>query len=259
MRIQVSDDLNLNYVEAGSGAPLVLAPAGPGGNMAHLQPHLSLFSDQYRVLTYDARGGGESDWTDWYSYQACCDDLAAFLRALDIEKAVIYGGSGGGIFCLHFALRYPDLVRALVLDGSSAQVNFGAAKNWRMLAEKTLIAGRDVTAEVTGPSAFAGNEFRVVRQVQPEKESDPRAQFAFYYGISELYEHPLSDRLGEIACPVLVLIGEQDKLAGVGGSVKIHRAIPSSELRILPECGHTVLGTRPDLAQHEMLAFLQGV
>lgn len=258
MRINVGDGLNLNYYEEGTGTPFVFS-APPGIDTGPWEPHIQLFNGHCRTVMYDGRGAGDSDWSDWYSYKASCEDLAGLLKALDIGQAVIYGGSGGGILALHFALSYPDMTRALVIDGSSSEVNFVAAKNWRRVAEETIKLGRDAADAVTGPASFEGGEFKIERPEPRSKESDPRAKFAFYQGISTLYESPMTPSLGAITCPVLILIGEDDKLAGVGGSVKMSRVISGSELRILPGSGHTVLSSTPEVAQREILSFIQSV
>ena len=258
MRVDVGDGLNLNYHEEGNGIPFVFS-APPGIDITPWQPHIQMFTPHCRTIAYDGRGAGESDWSDWYSYDAACQDLAGLFKTLDIERAVIYGGSGGGILALYFALSYPDMARALVIDGSSAEVNFIAAKNWRKVAEETIKLGRDASDTVTGPGSFEGGEFKIERYEPRSKESDPRAKFAFYYGISALYENPLTPRLAGITCPVLILIGEDDKLAGVGGSVKMSRAIPGSQLRIVPGSGHTVLSSTPETARREILDFIESM
>lgn len=261
MRVDAGDGLHLNYIEEGQGDPFLIV-AGPGSDNATSQvANLKLLGTHFRTITYDTRGGGESDWSDWYSYKASCDDAAGLLKVLNIEKTIIYGGSNGGIQALHFALNYPEFTRAVIVDGSSAAVNFTAAKNWRSLALKTIQEGRDVMAEVTGPSAVPGGEFKINRKVRQsgQKEPDPKAQFAMLNGIADLYDYPLEPRLKEIISPTLILIGEQDKLAGVGGSVRINRALPGSQLRILPESGHTVLMTTPEVAKQQIVSFVEGL
>jgi pimeloyl-ACP methyl ester carboxylesterase len=261
-RLDVGEGLNLNYVEEGQGDPLLIV-AGPGSDLASNQlDNLKAFAKfGFCAITSDTRGGGESDWTDWYSYKACADDAANLLAALNIDKAVIYGGSNGGIQALYFAVYHPDRTRAIIVDGSSSEVNHIAAKNWRNLALKTIEAGRDVMAEASGPGAVEGGEFKIrsTQKVERKKEPDPKAQFAMLYGISELYENPLTPRLRDVTCPALILIGEQDKLVGVGGSVKMSRALPNALLKILPESGHTVLGTTPEIAQKEISEFMKGL
>jgi 3-oxoadipate enol-lactonase len=259
VRIAIDDDLQLNYSEAGNGDVFVLA-SPPGSDMGgHTAHYVDVFSPHFRTITYDSRGAGQSDRSDWYSYRSSCDDLAKLLTALGVDRAIVYGGSGGGILALHFVLNYPNRVRGIVVDGTSAEVNLNAAKNWRKMAEETLKAGRDVSTEISAPGAFEGNEFKVRRSHEPDPTNDPRALFAFFYGISDLYENPVSPKLAQVTAPMLILVGEQDKLAGVGGSVRMHRAAPTSTLRILPECGHTVLGTRPEIAAQEILEFAGGL
>ena len=231
--IDVGGGLKLNYVEEGTGDPIVFAAGGVG----NIGRHLHLFAPHFRASTYDSRGSGESDWADWYSVRASCDDLTGLLKALNIDKAIIFGSSSEGVLALHFALQYPELTRALVIDASSAEVGLAAAQNWRGMAREAVEPGND----------------------RQKSDLDPQAQFATFHSMSELYDNPLTPRLKEIACPTLVLVGEQDKIMGVGGSVKISRAIPDSVLKIVPESGYTVLTTTPEVALKEILAFTEGL
>ena len=261
MRIDVGDGLHLNVIEEGKGVA-ILQIFGPGSDAASGgQSKISMLADRYRVIVYDTRGGGDSDWADWYSMKTAADDAASLLNTLNIDKAVVYGGSNGAIVALYFALRHRDKALALILDGSSAAVNFVAAKNWRNLALRTIQEGRDVLAEATGAVAGAGLEFKIdpSERVKDVKVPDPKAQFAMLNGIADLYDNPLEPQLKDIMCPTLILIGENDKLAGVGGSVRINRNMPGSTLRILKDSGHTVVGTTPDVAREEINTFLDGV
>jgi pimeloyl-ACP methyl ester carboxylesterase len=237
MRIDVGNEIQVNYVEEGQGVPLVFS-SPPGFNVTSKE-QMNLFSPRCRVISYYGRGHKEAGNAEWYSYAASCRELAALLQALDVDKAVVYGGSGGGIMALHFALLFPDRTRAIIVDGTSAAVNEMAAKMWYKAGVDTIQTGKDPLG------IFA--------------EGDPLATLAFYHGIADLYESPLEPRLKDITCPVLILIGEEDKRAGVGGSVRMNRAIPGSQIRIMPGSGHTVLGTTPEVAQKEILAFIESL
>lgn len=257
MLVDVGSGLKLNYAEEGAGEPLVYT-AGPGFAQTQQSGQLKLFSPHFRAIQYDTRGSGESDDSDWYSFKSGCDDLLGLLKALNIQKAIVYGGSSGGIQGLMFAYFHPEFVRALIVDGTSAEINLIAAKNWRTFAEKTLIAGEDVTENMVLEGAVRGGregEFKV-ETTQNTARYDVRARFSLFLELSNLYEHPLTPYLGGITCPVLALHGEEDKLVGPGGSVKISRAIPQCQLRILPGCGHTVLASCPDTAKKETLSFI---
>lgn len=266
MRIDVGNGVSLNYVESGSGDPFVFT-SGPGFAQTKRQERqpdtLSIFSSEFRTIQYDTRGSGDSDDADWYSFREGCEDLLGLLKALGIGpgEAVIYGGSSGGVQSLMFALVYPEWPRAIIVDGTSAEVNLVAAKNWRVFAEKTLVAGKDATEDLVLQGAVRGGksgEFKVETASNPGRY-DVRARFYFFLELSNLYEHPLTSSLGLITCPTLAIHGEEDKLVGPGGSVKITRAIEGSELRILPGAGHTVMSTKPDIAKPEVMAFVAGL
>jgi pimeloyl-ACP methyl ester carboxylesterase len=247
--------VGLNYIEQGSGEPIVLAAAPGHEGTVYAQEFIPVLAPHFRAIAYDARGSGGSDRSEWYSYKSAGEDLADLLDALGIEKALVYGSSGGGIQALRFALHHPEQCNGVIVDATSAEVNATAAANWRRVAEKALLPDPSEHYNVTGPSAFDGNEFRVQPRFVQGADKDPRARFVFFWEISDLYERPLTPLLAGLKPPLLILIGDQDKLAGVGGSVKMHRVVSGSRLRIVKGAGHSVLATRPDVAVGEILQF----
>ncbi|MEW6402184.1 MAG: alpha/beta fold hydrolase, partial [Chloroflexota bacterium] len=82
---------------------------------------LGMMPVQYRSYAIDLRGFGDSGKPDTgYTYRDMAEDIAQFLDATKIEKAVLVGHSLGGNILQHFAVLYPDRILALVLTNSFA-------------------------------------------------------------------------------------------------------------------------------------------
>ena len=73
--------------------------------------------------------------------------------------------------------------------------------------------------------------------------------------VASLKDAPMTPELERIACPTLVIVGAEDAVAGVGGSVIIHRRIAGSALRIVPAVGHAVAHLAPEVFEREFRAF----
>ena len=112
-------DITLNYAEAGAGFPLVLLH-GNGENHTYFKRQMEPFSQQYRVIALDTRGHGKSPrGTAPFTLEQFAGDLKEFLDQRGITKCHLLGFSDGGNIALLFALRYPQYVEKLILNGAN--------------------------------------------------------------------------------------------------------------------------------------------
>lgn len=103
-------DIQLNYIEKGSGFPLLLLH-GNGENLDYFAHQIEYFSKFYRVIAVDTRGHGKSPLGDApFTIRQFAEDLFAFMDTLRLPKAHILGFSDGANTALTFALKYPERV-----------------------------------------------------------------------------------------------------------------------------------------------------
>ncbi|MBL8160361.1 MAG: alpha/beta hydrolase [Anaerolineae bacterium] len=110
-----SDSSTFHYLDAGAGLPFVFQH-GLGGD--HHQTQDTFASPQFRLLTLDCRGHGEThpaSAPDKLTFSQFADDVLAMIDHLNMQQVVIGGISMGSGVALNFALRYPQRVRRLVL------------------------------------------------------------------------------------------------------------------------------------------------
>lgn len=119
-------DIGLYYTERGSGFPLILLH-GNNESSDYFGNQLGFFSKYFRVIAVDTRGHGRSPrGSAPFTLSQFADDLKDFFAAHGIYRAHILGFSDGGNIALLFALRYPELVEKLILNG--ADLNPGGVK-----------------------------------------------------------------------------------------------------------------------------------
>lgn len=112
-------DIRLNYVDSGSGDPLILLH-GNGEDHAYFRHQIAFFSKKRRVIAIDTRGHGRSPrGTAPFTITQFAEDLRDFMNEHSLPKADILGFSDGGNIALTFALGYPDRVRRLILNGAN--------------------------------------------------------------------------------------------------------------------------------------------
>lgn len=112
-------DIHLNYTEKGSGEPLVLLH-GNGESSEYFVHQIEYFSKRRRVIAVDTRGHGKSPRGDApFTIAQFAEDLLAFLDEHNIKKTDILGFSDGANIALTFALKYPERVSRLILNGGN--------------------------------------------------------------------------------------------------------------------------------------------
>ena len=122
-----SDGVRLAYATIGDGPPLVKV----ANWLSHLdydwespvwRHWLVEFSSRFRLVRYDERGCGLSDWeVPRFSFDAWVDDLEAIVDAAGLDRFPLLGISQGGPVAVAYAVRHPDRVSHLVLLGAFAQ------------------------------------------------------------------------------------------------------------------------------------------
>lgn len=118
-RVNVGD-CELYVEEEGSGIPIVLLHGGPGGTHHGFHPEFSRLKTFARLIYYDQRGCGLSDYErgSGYTISQAVDDLENLRKALQIERWIVLGWSYGGLLAQRYALKFPESVSGLILIAS---------------------------------------------------------------------------------------------------------------------------------------------
>lgn len=122
--------IQLYYEEKGSrqNAPLILLH-GNGEDGGYFVNQMEYFSKHYWVIALDTRGHGKSPrGNELFTIRQFAEDLLNFMDSLNIRKANILGFSDGGNIALIFAMKYPERVNKLILNG--ANLDTRGVKAW---------------------------------------------------------------------------------------------------------------------------------
>ena len=126
MKIHINDIL-LYYKKVGQGPPIVLLH-GNGQDHTIFRLLIKKISRHYTVYALDSRDHGKSSRVKTLHYMTKMDDVADFIKKLEIEKPVLYGFSDGGIIGLLLAIHHPDMLEKLIISG--ANTNPGGIKRF---------------------------------------------------------------------------------------------------------------------------------
>lgn len=121
-------DISLYYEEQGNGEPFILLH-GNGEDGTYFENQVKFFSDRFRVITVDTRGHGKSPRGEAaFTMEQFAEDLNELMNTLEIPRAIILGFSDGANIAMKFALKYPDKIKALILNGGNVNAE-GGKKN----------------------------------------------------------------------------------------------------------------------------------
>jgi pimeloyl-ACP methyl ester carboxylesterase len=266
-RTTVVKGRRIRYFVGGTGPPLLLVH-GLGGSAANWFELAPLLVRKRRLVVPDLPGhGGSEPLPAVAALGAFADRVAAVAEREDALPAPVVGHSLGGLVVLHLALRHPDAIAKLVLAAAA-----GLSTGTRL--QRSLIGA----SMVMRPGRLvARHADRVVRSPVLR-----RALFGAYYvadpaGITEealrgfLAGHLLHtdiatawralrtddprEQLGAIRCPALVLWGALDAQLPLDDAFEYTRRL-RARLRVIPECGHLLIGERPDACADAILSFV---
>lgn len=201
-------DIQLHYVEQGSGFPLILLH-GNGEHSGYFSHQIDYFQQKYHVYALDTRGhGASSRGSAPFTLDQFAQDLKDFMDEKGIENADILGFSDGANVALLFALKHPGMVRRLILNGADLfpkgvkrSVQIPITIGYKMLSFLSLFDKK----------AIAKKEMLGLMVTQPS--IDP-------------------EELSSLTMPVLVIAGTKDMIR-LSHTQLIARSIPDSKLSIL--------------------------
>jgi len=129
MQIHING-VNLYYKKRGQGQPLILLH-GNGQDHTIYRAMTKKLSCCFTVYAIDSRSHGRSTRTEKLDYETLMEDVVDFIKALEIEKPIIFGFSDGGIIGLLVALHYPQMLCRLIIGG--ANTNPDGLKNYAIV------------------------------------------------------------------------------------------------------------------------------
>lgn len=238
---------------------VVLLHTGPGIDHSVYKEHVGpALAESAQVVYVDLRGCGRSDWSrpEHWTFDAWVEDVREFLDVLEIERPVVLGTAFGGSIALLLAARHPASVGRLVLVSTVARY-----VHTRSITALDRLGGSEA-GEVAAryyaePSQATFAEFMRVcvplytrRPLSPDTIARIEMNFelimAWELGSSHRFD--LREEAAHVACPTLLLAGEDDPSTTIAGVEELVDALPAGLARFerYAETGHGVFRDRPE-------------
>jgi pimeloyl-ACP methyl ester carboxylesterase len=229
----------VEVVRMGQGDPIVLVP-GLAGGWRLLAPLARRLATRHEVILYGLRGdrslmvGPGPETVAEYAH-----DLAEMIQQLRLERPSVLGVSFGGAIALELAVRYPNLVGALALQGAEARFRSSIGS---MIARRVL-----ERFPLPSDNGFVNQFFNILHGCRPEPGRLPQFvieriwetdQGVMASRLRALERFDVSERLASVSAPTLVLAGTRDVVVPPSRQKALAEAVPNGHYVALEGAGH---------------------
>jgi len=254
-RVEVNG-MQVYYEVSGSGDPLVVLH-GAYMNIPSMGAIIPKLAESHKVYAFEFQGHGRTTDIDRpITYPALADDAAAFMDAVGLQKADVFGYSMGAAAGLQLAIRHPEKVNKLVAASAAYD-----AQGWQP-AFREFIPQMTVEMFVDMP-VFA----EAYRKLAANPDGFPE----LVRKLIALEKEPMAweAEVKALKTPVLIITGDADvatlehsvalfRLLGGGGMGDMGQPLPASRLAVLPATSHTAVIGQTDLLVAVIEPFLKG-
>jgi 3-oxoadipate enol-lactonase len=240
----IINNLLVSYTDEGQeGSSVIIFIHGFPFNKSMWNLQVEPLKDNYRLIMYDIRGHGNSDaGNEVFSIDLFANDLIGLMDALKIDKAILCGLSMGGYIALNAMGKYHERFDALVLSDTQCIADTSEAKEKRMRAiESIKYTGVEKYAEESiknffSPESFLtkGKEIADVREMIVKTSEQSLCSTLLALSVRKETCHILP----EIKVPVLIMVGNEDKITPPAAARFMHEKIEGSFLKIIDHAGH---------------------
>ncbi len=252
------------FVCRGEGTPPVLCLHGFDSSLFEFRRLLPRLAGHGQVWAVDMLGFGFTDRVAYpdISPEAIKQHLRAFWQQMLGQPCLLVGASMGGAAAIDFTLTYPEAVAGLVLlDSAGFAAGPAMGKfmvppldSWATAFLRNPRVRRNISRQAYHDKSLVTADAELCAALHLQCPGWKEALIAFTKSGGYNF---LSQRIGEITCPTLVIWGEQDKILGTKDARRFQQTIPHGELVWVPECGHVPHLEKPTVTAEAIVQFME--
>lgn len=259
---ELASGVTLPYVEQGnpSGLPLLLVP-GYTDSWRAFEPMLPFIPESVHAFALTLRGHGEASRPkDGYRIPDFAADLVEFMDLLEVEAAVLAGGSSGGLVARRVAIDHPRRTLGLVMLGSPTTLrgNVDIQRMW----DEELSAMTDPVDPDFVRRFLEGTVHQPVPRGRMEtmiQESLKVPLHVWRETLKGLMEDDSFQELHKIEAPTLIIWGDQDSLLPREDAEALAAAIPGAQFLVYHGAGHVFYWEEPERVAENLAAFIESL
>lgn len=248
---------------SGGNSPVVILSHGFLMDHEMFAPQVAALRDTHRVITWDERGFGRTEFDGKsFTYWDSAADCLGLLDHLGVETAVLGGMSQGGFLSLRAALTAPERVRALILlDTQAGQEDPALMEGYREMIDTWVSVGPvDELADTIANIIIADPDINAEwiakwRELADRAGTDQMRQA----GECLVGRDDITDRLGEITCPALVVHGTEDTAITMEQAETLADGLVGADVVVKVGGAHAANLTNPEPVNAAIVAFLDGL
>ncbi len=248
---------------------LLLLHGGPGYDHSGFKPAFTHLADIAQIVYYDHRGHGRSSRCppEQWTLDTWADDVVRLCDALGISKPIVLGQSFGGFVAQRYIARHPGHAAKVIL--SSTSPHLGLVRKLAMfeqLGGQAARAAAQAFWQAPAPATWAAYNQVCMPLYNTCQAADLQARgrtlfnepILFASASGEQQTMNLLPGLAAAACPVLVMVGEQDPVCPLADSLDIAAALPLRWMQLarFANAGHGVWRDRPEAAFARLREFI---
>ncbi len=259
---KASENFGLNWIQTSTHhTETVVLIHAVGHDLTYWDRQIEALAGVYNVVAFDLPGHGRSAASaSGWSFDYAASVVAKLVTTVSASPVHLVGISFGGMIAQVTALTTPEMIRSLTLIGTAPSFPEEVRQGMRARAELVRTEGMTAVVESSLQRWF----MQKTREHRPDITDrltktllgdDASTHAAIWDIISGL---DLDNRLAEITCPTLVLVGEHDPSTPPAVASRLAGAIRGSALVVVPEASHIVTVEAPEAVNTALLKFLAG-
>lgn len=259
-----ANNVNLYYEKQGSGEPLVLIPY-LAADQACYAFQVADYAKHFTCISVDLRGAGQSDKpAGAYSTELFADDIAAFMQAIGVDRAHVFGLSLGGAVAMQLASKHPEKVKTLSLHSSWPKTDpflRAVVESWQAAAKgldsvpDTIITA--ILPWCLRPETYAAKPDLIETLAGFVRSRPVQPLDAFLRESDAVINHDALAGLSRILAPTQITFGRYDMVTSTRFADALHRQIEGSEVHVFEDCSHAPIYENVPEFNAATLAFLQ--
>lgn len=240
--------IRVYYEIYGEGEPLLLLH-GNGGSIGNFLYQIPELSKHFKVIAVDSRAQGRTTDSDQeISYALMASDMSELIDKLGLGKVNIVGWSDGGNIGLELAYAHPEKVLKVVTFGANY-----TNENWMAPPDSIVMDPDDPILQRVSEMMKGVSE--KAEKLSPDPQRLPVIKTKLENLIVK-YPNFTPEQLNTINVPFLVVAGDHDVIS-LEHTLSLYNSLPEAELFIVPHASHLVLIENPELANSEIIKFLE--
>ncbi len=251
------------YEQHGAGQSTMVFAHGLLWSGRMFDDQVAAFKDRFRCITFDFRGQGQSEVTaGGYDMDTLAADAAGLIEGLSAAPCHFLGLSMGGFVGMRLAIRYPALIRSLVLLDTSADAELAEnVGRYRRLSHIGRWLGYSLIAspvmKIMFGAKFLQDPARAALRAAWRQRLIANDRVGIARAVAGVVERQgVYDQIDRIARPTLVIVGDQDVATVPAKAERMQARIPGSKLSVIPGAGHSATIEEPAAVNAAIAAFL---